>query len=92
LDPGNQTLAAFDFRHISLQINGSVVDFVGRLEQVFQKGFGHERLSNETRDMLLYSQLQEGVLYSLLESPAVSGAQNYKELCLVKQRVEIVLD
>ena len=88
LDPGNQTLAALDFRHIAQQMNESVVDFVGRLEQVFQKGFGHERLSNETRDMLLYGQLQEGLLYSLLESPAVSGAQNYKELCLAAKREE----
>ena len=32
--------------------------------------------------MLLYGQLQEGLLYSLMESPAVSGVQNYKELSL----------
>ena len=38
--------------------------------------------------MLLYAQLQEGLLYSLMESPAVSGAQNYKELCLAAKREE----
>ena len=38
--------------------------------------------------MLLYEQLQEGLSYSMMESPAVSGAQNYKELCLVAKREE----
>ena len=38
--------------------------------------------------MLLYGQLQEGLLYSLMESPTVSGAQNYKELCLAAKREE----
>ena len=36
--------------------------------------------------MLLYGQLQEGLSYSLMDSSAVSGAQNYKELCLVAKR------
>ena len=40
LDPGNQTLAALDFRHTSQKVNESVADFIGRLEQVFQTGFG----------------------------------------------------
>ena len=88
LDPGNQTLAALDFRHTSQKIGESVSDFIGRLESVFQTGFGREQLSNETREMLLYGQLQEGLLYSLMESPTVSGAQNYKELCLAAKREE----
>ncbi|MCY3927700.1 MAG: hypothetical protein OXG81_05455 [Acidobacteria bacterium] len=88
LDPGNQTLAALDFRHLSQKMNESVSDFIGRLEKVFQTGFGREHLSNETREMLLYGQLQEGLSYTLMESPAVSGAQNYKELCLAARREE----
>ncbi|XP_065908993.1 uncharacterized protein [Dysidea avara] len=88
LDPGNHTLAALDFRHISQHTNESVSDFIGRLEQVFQTGFGREQLSNETREMLLFGQLQEGLLYTLMEAPAVSGAQNYKELCLAAKREE----
>jgi len=48
-----------------------VSDFIGRLQQVFQDGFGKEHLSHETREMLLYGQLQEGLLYILMESPAV---------------------
>ena len=53
-------------------------NFIGQLEDVFQTGFRRERLSNETREMLLYGQLQEGLLLTLMESPAVSGAQDYK--------------
>ena len=88
LDPGNQTLAALDFRHTAQKADESVSDFIGRLEQIFQTGFGREHLSHETRDMLLYGQLQEGLLYCLMESPAVSGAQNYKELCVAAKREE----
>ena len=86
LDPGNQTLAALDFRHLSQKMNESVSDFIGRLEKVFQTGFGREHLSKETREMLLYGQLQEGLSYSLMESSSVSGDQNYKELCLAAKR------
>ena len=38
--------------------------------------------------MLLYGQLQEGLLYTLTESPSVSGAQNFRELCLAAIREE----
>ena len=38
--------------------------------------------------MLLYEQLQEGLSYAIMESPAVYGAHNYKELCLVAKREE----
>ena len=88
LDPGNQTLAALDFRHLSQKLNEPVSDFIGRLEKVFQIGFGQENLSKETRGMLLYGQLQEGLTYTLMESPAVSGAQNYKGLCFAAKREE----
>ena len=40
LDSGNQTLAALDFRHLSQKVNEPVSDFIGRLEKVFQTGFG----------------------------------------------------
>ena len=77
-----------DFRHTTQKAGEPVSDFIGRLEQIFQTGFGRERLSHETRDILLYGQLQEGLLYCLMESPAVSGAQNYKELCVAAKREE----
>ena len=73
-DPGNQTLAALDFRHLSQKLNETASDFIGQLEKVFQIGFGQENLSKETREMLLYGQLQEGLTNTLMESPAVSGA------------------
>ena len=38
-------------------------------------------MSNETKDALLYEQLQEGLSYNLMKSPAVSGAKGYQELC-----------
>jgi len=40
LDPGNQILAALDFRHLSQKVNEPVSDFIGRLEKVYQTGFG----------------------------------------------------
>ena len=79
---------ALDFRHASQKTTEIVSDFVTQLERVFQIAFGHEKLSNETRDMLLYGYLQEGLLYSLMQSPTVSGAQSYRELCLVAKKKE----
>ena len=81
-------MTALDFHHTFQRMNEPVLDFIARLEQVFQTGFGREQLSNETREMLLYGQLQEALLYTLMESPDVSGAQNYKELCLAAKREE----
>ena len=57
LDPGNQTLAALDFCHLSQKINEFVSNFIGWLAKVFQTGFGREHLSKESREMLLYGQL-----------------------------------
>ena len=37
LHPGNQTLAALDFRHTTQKTDEPVSDFIGRLEQIFQK-------------------------------------------------------
>ena len=52
------------------------------MESVFRRAYGREKLSVITRDALLYGQLQEGLKYDLLKSPAVSGACTYKELCI----------
>ena len=38
--------------------------------------------------MLLYEQLQEGLSYSLIESPSVSVAQSYRELCIPAKKEE----
>jgi len=76
------------YSYVSLSVSELVSNFITRLEKVFQMGFGSEHLSIDTREMLLYGQLQEGLLYPLMESPSVSGAQNYKELCLAAKREE----
>ena len=81
LDPGSKTMAAQDFRH-SLQRSGEgVPDFIRRLEKTFQIAYGKDDLNHTTRDTLLYGQLYEGLSYDLMQSPAVSGAQSYQELC-----------
>ena len=45
-------------------------------------------MSSETRDALLYSQLQEGLKQEIMKLPAVSGAANYKELCVAAKNEE----
>ena len=40
LDPGNQAMGALDFCHTSQRMNEPVLNFIARLEQVFQTGFG----------------------------------------------------
>ena len=81
LDPGSKTMAAQDFRH-SLQKNGETVsDFICRLEKTYQIAYGKDDLNAATRDALLYGQLYEGLCYDVMLSPAVSGAQGYRELC-----------
>ena len=67
LDPGDQSIAALDFLHNSQK---PVTDFIRRLEKVFQTAFGRENLSVETRDVLLYGQLQKGLSYALMKSPS----------------------
>jgi len=88
LDPGNQTLAALRFCHTSQQPSESVSDLLQGLRKYSRWAFGCEHLSIETREMLLYGQLQECLLYTSMECPSVSGVQNYKELCLAAKREE----
>ena len=88
LDGGNKTLAAQDFRHISQGNDERVADFIRRLERTFRVAYGRDPMSTETRDTLLHGQLQEGLKYELMRSPAVSGAQTYKELCLASKNEE----
>ena len=59
-----------------------MADFVRRLEQQFMVAYGQDGMSIETRETLLYSQLQEGLHYDIMKAPAVSRAQTYKELCM----------
>ena len=68
LDPGNKTLAAMDFRHITQKENESVYmsDFIMRLERTFQLAFGRDNMLLETRDVLLYGKLQDGLRIELV--------------------------
>ena len=85
LDLVDRVLAGQVFRHAMQEGSESVADFVRRLERLFQIAYG---LSVQTRDTLLYSQLQEGLRYSLIKSPAVSGADSYKQLCIAAKHEE----
>ena len=88
LDPGGRALAAQDFRHTLQRDDESVGDFIRRLERTFQLAYGRDKMSTETRGTLLHSQLQEGLRYSILQAPSVSGAQTYSELCLAAKNEE----
>ena len=88
LDPGLRTLAAQDFRHTRQKESETVTDFIRRLERTFQLAYGRDPMSQETRQMLLYGQLQEGLRDEMMKSPAVSGALSYPELCLAAKSEE----
>jgi len=88
LGPGSRVLAAQDFRHTCQDDNETVAAFIRRLERTFRVAYGHEKLKPETRDMLLYGQLQEGLRHDLMRSPNVSGALTYKELCMSAKNEE----
>ena len=45
-------------------------------------------MAEETRDALLYAQLQEGLQYVLMKVLVVSGAWEYKELCITAKNEE----
>lgn len=88
LDPGSRLMAAQDFRHASQEEHERVSDFIRRLEQLFKLAYGRDALSMETRYILLYGQLQEGLKLKIIESPAVSGAVDYSSLCLAAKAEE----
>ena len=60
----------------------TVSNFICRLEKAYSIAYGTEKMSKETKDVMLYGQLQEGLQLSIVRSPSVSGALSYKELCM----------
>ena len=89
LDHGNKTLADLDFRHITQKETESVSDFIRRLECTFQIAFGRDPMSAETGDVLLNGKLQDDLQIDLVSrAPAISGAQNYQELCIAAKNEE----
>ena len=63
-------------------------DFIVRLEKTFRLAYGHEPMSTETHNTLLYGQLHEGLVIRLMEAPSVSGATDDVCLCMAAWNVE----
>ena len=85
-------MAAQDFRHATQDENEKVSDFIRHLEKTFCRAYGHDTMLSETRDALLYAQLQEGLRYDLMKAPAVSGALNFQALGVAAKSKERRLD
>ena len=88
LECGSRAVAAQDFRDLSQRPSEMVSDFICRLEKTFRQAYGNEQMSEETRNTLLYGQLNEGLKYNLIKSPAVSGASGYQQLCIAARNEE----
>ena len=88
LEPRDRALAAQDFRHATQKNSETVADYILRMERAFQLAYGRDGMLRETRETMLLTQLQEGLLYRLVKSPAVSGARTYAELCLAAKNEE----
>ena len=58
-EPGNKILAALDFRHVAQKGNDR---FMKTLKRTFQKAFGHDSMSTETKNVFLYGKLQISAL------------------------------
>ena len=65
----------------------SVGDFITRLEKTYRLAYCRETLSKETRDALLFAQMQDGLKVEL-QAPAVSGAQGYEQLWVCAKNEE----
>ena len=88
VNSGSRVLAGQDFRHARQESSESVADYIRRLERLFQTAYGRDGLGSEIRQMLLYSQLQEGLKYNFIKSPAVSGASFYGQLWIAAKHEE----
>jgi hypothetical protein len=77
LEPGSKTLAAQELQRVSQVQDESIADYIRRLKKMFRMAYGGDKISAETRDALLFSQMQEGLKYELMVSLAVLGATEY---------------
>jgi hypothetical protein len=89
IDPANKSSAAQDFRHTTQQKSESVSDFIRRLERMFRVAYGRDGMSNETRDMLLYCQVQEGLRYELMRRPLLYRVPTWSYVLLLKMRKSV---
>ena len=85
IDAECKAVAAQDFRHLRMGDSESVSDLIRRLERTFRIVYSRDSMSAETRDILLYSQLQEALRYELMRAPAVSGSTKYQKLCVASK-------
>ena len=86
LDPGNKLVVAQDFCHL-LQAEGEPVSkFISHLESLFKVAYGKDNMGSDICEVLLYGQLQEGLRYEIIKSPAVSGARNSALLLTMKRK------
>ena len=88
LDPSRKTLVVQDFHYLSQGRQESVADFILCSEQTFRRAYGCNKVCEETHHALLHAQLQEGLKYAIMEAPAVSGSQTYRELCMAAKNEE----
>ena len=88
LDPCSKVLAGQDFRRTVQTDNETVADYACRLEKAFRIAFGNDKLSKETKETMLYGQMQEGLRLGILRSPSVLGAMSYEELCMAAKNEE----
>lgn len=77
-------LAGQDFPHTRQGEVETVADFVRRLERVFQIAYGSDKMGQETRELILHGQMQDGLRLELM----ISGALTYKELCMCAKNEE----
>ena len=88
LDQDSLMAAVQDFRHACQQDNEMVTDYIRQLERCYQLAYGKDKLSSETKEAILFGQLQAGLIYQIVKSPAVSGSQSYRALCTAAKAEE----
>lgn len=88
VDPGSKVVMAQEFRHTMQNEGERVAEFSRRLKKTFCIAYGGKSISQETSDALLFGQLNEGLIYSLMEVPAVSDATSYQALYLATKTEE----
>ena len=65
-----------------------VTDYIRRLERCYQLAYSRDKLSSEMKEAILFGQLQAGLTYQIVKSPAVSGSQSYKTFCIAAKAEE----
>ena len=88
LDPCSKVMAGQDFRRTMQRDGETVSDFICRLEKAYSIAYGTDKMCKETKNVMLYGQLQEGLRLSIVRSPSVLGALSYKELCMAAKHEE----